>query len=272
MPKYDFNRPLHALTRDLPATHGRRLRRNLLFTALTLTIIGCLSLISGAHAAGGAYVVDDGSINAPGECTLDLWNKNLRHAGSSHDRVLSTACTTRDLPALQLGATWQHAHDQENGVYNLLAPQLKAQLLSRADLGLQLALAANATFAVDRGQIFDSTEWNLPLTYSPTKALRLNLNAGWMRANEQAQPNQRWTWGSGVEYDLGKPLTLIAERFGEGQSFGLRLNAQAAELHPQTRNADGSFQVAPIVFADTPGANDWYDVPKRTGQLHFTEP
>lgn len=39
-----------------------------------------------------------------------------------------------------------------------------------------------------------------------------------------------------------------------------------------TRNADGSFQVAPIVFADTPGANDWYDVPKRTGQLHFTEP
>jgi methyl-accepting chemotaxis protein len=39
-----------------------------------------------------------------------------------------------------------------------------------------------------------------------------------------------------------------------------------------TRNADGSFQVEPIVFADTPGANDWYDVPKRTGQLHFTEP
>ena len=215
MPNYDFRRHLHALTDDLPAAHSRRLRRNLVFTAVTLTVIGCLSLISGAHAAGGAYVVDDAGINEPGECTLDLWNQNLRHAGASHDRVLSPACTFRDLPALQLGATWQHAHDQENGVYNLLAPQFKAQLLSRADLGLDLAMAANATFAVDRGQIFDSAELNLPLTYSLTKALRLNLNAGWIHANDQAQPNERWTWGSGVEYDLAKPLTLIAERYGQ---------------------------------------------------------
>lgn len=59
MPKFDFNRHLHALTRDLPATHGRRLRRNLLFTGLTLTIIGCLTLIARAHAAVDAYVVDD---------------------------------------------------------------------------------------------------------------------------------------------------------------------------------------------------------------------
>lgn len=39
-----------------------------------------------------------------------------------------------------------------------------------------------------------------------------------------------------------------------------------------TRKADGGFLVEPIVFADTPGANDWYDIPKRTGRLHFTEP
>ena len=215
MPKYDFRRHLHALTDDLPAARSRRLRRNLAFTAVTLTIIGCLSLISGAHAAGGAYVVDDASINEPGECTLDLWNQNLRHAGASHERVLSPACTFRDLPGIQLGATWQHAHDQDDGVHNLLGPQLKAQLLSRADLGLQLALAANASFALDRAHAFDGAEWNVPLTFSPTPALRLNLNAGWRHAYDAGQRNQRWTWGSGVEYDLAKPLTLIAERYGQ---------------------------------------------------------
>jgi methyl-accepting chemotaxis protein len=39
-----------------------------------------------------------------------------------------------------------------------------------------------------------------------------------------------------------------------------------------TRNADGTMHVEPIVWPTTPGANDWYDVPKRTRKLFFTEP
>jgi methyl-accepting chemotaxis protein len=39
-----------------------------------------------------------------------------------------------------------------------------------------------------------------------------------------------------------------------------------------TRNADGSMHVEPIVFPATPGANDWYDIPKRTRKVYFTEP
>jgi methyl-accepting chemotaxis protein len=39
-----------------------------------------------------------------------------------------------------------------------------------------------------------------------------------------------------------------------------------------TRKPGGGFNVEPIVFDPAPGANDWYDVPKKTGKVFFTEP
>jgi methyl-accepting chemotaxis protein len=39
-----------------------------------------------------------------------------------------------------------------------------------------------------------------------------------------------------------------------------------------TRAAGGGVNVEPIVFDPKPGANDWYDIPKRTGKVFFTEP
>jgi len=39
-----------------------------------------------------------------------------------------------------------------------------------------------------------------------------------------------------------------------------------------TKAAGGGTNVEPIVFDPKPGANDWYDIPKRTGKVFFTEP
>lgn len=40
-----------------------------------------------------------------------------------------------------------------------------------------------------------------------------------------------------------------------------------------TKSAGGSFHVDPIVFdPKTPGADDWYDIPKKSGKVYFTEP
>ena len=39
-----------------------------------------------------------------------------------------------------------------------------------------------------------------------------------------------------------------------------------------TRNSAGQMHVEPIVFDPKPGANDWYDIPKKTGKVFFTEP
>jgi len=41
---------------------------------------------------------------------------------------------------------------------------------------------------------------------------------------------------------------------------------------PYYTRGGGGVHVEPIVFSDAPGANDWYDVPKRTRRLFFTEP
>jgi len=39
-----------------------------------------------------------------------------------------------------------------------------------------------------------------------------------------------------------------------------------------TRNGAGELHVEPIVFDPKPGANDWYDIPKKNGKVFFTEP
>ncbi len=38
------------------------------------------------------------------------------------------------------------------------------------------------------------------------------------------------------------------------------------------RGADGNLKIEPIQFLATAGGNDWYDVPKAKGGIHFTEP
>ena len=39
-----------------------------------------------------------------------------------------------------------------------------------------------------------------------------------------------------------------------------------------TRKPGGGLNVEAIVFDPAPGANDWYDIPKKTGKVFFTEP
>jgi methyl-accepting chemotaxis protein len=39
-----------------------------------------------------------------------------------------------------------------------------------------------------------------------------------------------------------------------------------------TRATGGGTHVEPIVFDSAPGANDWYDIPKKSGKVFFTEP
>ncbi len=50
----------------LPPAKQRVLRRNLMFISVTLGLILLIALVSKAHAASGAYGIDDGAINAPG--------------------------------------------------------------------------------------------------------------------------------------------------------------------------------------------------------------
>lgn len=198
----------------LPPAKRRALQRNLIFIGVSLGAVLLIALFSKAHAAGGAYVVDDGAINAPGECNVDAWYSADRHAGSTHNATLSPACTFSAMPWMQWGATLSRAADAGTGETQV-SPQVKAQLLSREDLGLELAIAAGAHIALDRQHAFDGADFNLPLTWQAMDALRLNLNAGWNHAYNDGAQQHRLTWGTGFEYQLAEGLTLIAERYGQ---------------------------------------------------------
>ncbi|MCF5369137.1 hypothetical protein GIW04_19615, partial [Pseudomonas sp. PA-4-8C] len=124
----------------LPPAKRRALQRNLIFIGMTLGLVFVVALISKAQAAGGAYVVDDGAINAPGECNVDAWYSAQRHAGSTHNSNVSPACTFSAMPAVQWGAALSRATDAGKGETQI-SPQAKVQVLSRQDLGLELAVA-----------------------------------------------------------------------------------------------------------------------------------
>jgi len=207
-------REFMSFVRNLPPVQGRRVRRNLWFVSITLSLIALLTVMSKAKAAGGAYVVDDAAINAPGECNIDTWYQSGRHNHSSSNASLSQDCTLKGLPNLQLGAAIAHSRDDADSETQL-SPQFKTSLFAREDLGLEWALAGTAHFAFNRAHVFDGSELNLPFTYQPIRALRLNLNTGWAQAYDDGAQHHRWTWGTGVEYDLARSLTLIAERYGQ---------------------------------------------------------
>ncbi|KAB0515632.1 hypothetical protein [Pseudomonas extremorientalis] len=198
----------------LPPAKRRALQRNLIFIGLTLGILLTIALLSKANAAGGSYVVDDGAINAPGECNVDAWYTANRHDGTTHTETLSPACTFAALPSVQWGAALSRATSTDKGETQV-NPQLKAQVWSREDLGLELALSAGAHFALGRQHGFDGADFNIPLTWQPLAPLRLNLNAGWSHAYNDGDQQHRLTWGTGFEYQVAPLLTLIAERYGQ---------------------------------------------------------
>lgn len=200
----------NATFQHLPPSRQRALRRNLIFVGTTLGSLLVLSLFAKAFAAGGAYKVDDGAINAPGECNVDGWFTRQRHDSSTHNATLSAACTSGAVPWLQWGAAVDDSNTQTQ-----VSPQLKAQLWSRQELGIEVALSAAAHFAVDRRHSFDGADLSLPLTWQPLDALRLNVNAGWAHAYDDGEQNHRLTWGTGFEYSLADSLTLIGERYGQ---------------------------------------------------------
>ncbi|KMT52846.1 hypothetical protein [Pseudomonas fildesensis] len=198
----------------LPHAKRRALQRNLVFIGLTLVSLLLIAVFSTAHAAGGSYGVDDGAINAPGACNVDAWYAANRHDGSTHNETLSPACTFSAMPWVQWGAALSRATNTGEGETQI-SPQLKAQLLSRQDLGLEMAISAGAHFALDRQHAFDGADFSVPLTWQPWEPLRLNLNAGWTHAYNDGEQKHRLTWGTGFEYRVAQSLTLIAERYGQ---------------------------------------------------------
>ncbi|GGX96119.1 HAMP domain-containing protein [Massilia dura] len=75
---------------------------------------------------------------------------------------------------------------------------------------------------------------------------------------------------------MGSSVTMEANALdGRDAEFAgrkPRFDATGRYMPYYTRQADGGIHVEPITFSNAPGANDWYDVPRKTGKRMLTEP
>ncbi|AVR97010.1 methyl-accepting chemotaxis protein [Pseudoduganella armeniaca] len=74
--------------------------------------------------------------------------------------------------------------------------------------------------------------------------------------------------GTSIAWEPGALDGKDADYAGKGPTW----DASGRHMPYFTRNPAGGIAVTPIEFTTTPGANDWYDIPKRTGKLVFTDP
>lgn len=185
-------------------------------TSLPLLLGALLSLaleLAGppAEAAGGAQIVDDSEVEAPGTCHMETWV--VRFVPGDGYLNLGPACTLASLPRLEVGAVYQHFWD-ETGSALLLGPQAKLNLRP-ASTGLGLAIGFNAGVNLRTGDLGLAQVLAL-VTIPIDDKVKINLNAGWnYLAGEQ--PNAAF-YGAQVEAKIGWDLSLMLEFFGRTQA------------------------------------------------------
>jgi hypothetical protein len=173
------------------------------------TIGAAALLLSGeAHAAGGAFVVDDAAIDDPGNCKVE---SSLSFTSHRDFLALSTpACVVPFIRPVEIGVI--AARTRVDDVWGTsLVPKAKMNILPVEVGKFGLAIAGGARFDVLTGQHTESFI-NVPVTYTFSEALKVNVNGGWAHDRETAL--HFLFYGAGVEWVPFKPVTLIAEVFG----------------------------------------------------------
>jgi hypothetical protein len=174
----------------------------------SLLVVGLAFASAGrVEAAGGAYVVEDVDVGAPGSCKVESWvsfASNTDFVG-----VSNPACVANIGRPVELGVAV--ARVREEGEWSTAATlKAKTTLIPVEPHKIGLGLMGELTYDVRTGQ---NTEINLfaPVTFQITEQFRINLNAGWLWDRDGQRHNV--TWGAGFEWNFVKPVTLIAEIF-----------------------------------------------------------
>lgn len=162
-----------------------------------------------AHAAGGAFAVDDVEIGKPGDCKVESWAA----AASNHDvtAVTSPACVaTLGIP-IELGGQLQRS--RADGVWGTSGTlKAKANLIPVANHPFGLGISGGSSWDLVTGANTGGF-FNVPVTFQLRDDFRINVNSGWLYDN--AAKIHYATWGGGFEWNFVKPLTLIGEIYGQ---------------------------------------------------------
>lgn len=158
-----------------------------------------------AVAAGGARVVDDAAVEAPGICNIESWLTGS--TGGNRLVQFAPACTLRAMPMLEIGGaitrSWAPGADD-----TLLAAAAKVNLRDETRRGWGAAISGGIGWSVDGGRV-DSANINLPLTI-PVGRLRINLNASWLWS--RAEGHAAFI-GAQADWPIRPDLDLMVEAF-----------------------------------------------------------
>jgi methyl-accepting chemotaxis protein len=116
---------------------------------------------------------------------------------------------------------------------------------------------------------------NLSAVVNLGGAMRATLTAKLPLARDQINEMVKATLG-GSEDLIGAAVTWEPDALdGKDAEFAGKAplyDATGRFMPYWTRTSGGGVKAEPIVFDSAPGANDWYDIPKRSGKVFFTEP
>ncbi|GGY37062.1 methyl-accepting chemotaxis protein [Pseudoduganella albidiflava] len=156
--------------------------------------------------------------------------------------------------AITATVTGIRGHDAAQDAAMLLARTTAAEAADALQGRLGGNLAAVATLAGGLGNtLAASTALNRDQVDNLTKAVLLGTE-DLVGASATMEPN------------------ALDGRDAEFAGQAPRFDASGRHMPYFSRKADGGVNVEPIVFVTTPGGNDWYDVPKKTGKRYFSEP
>jgi len=129
-----------------------------------------------AHAAGGAFLVDDAAVDEPGACKVE----SSLSFGSNRDFIgLSTpACVIPFFKPVELGVNIVRTR-QDGEWGTALIPKAKMNILPVETGKLGLAIATGSAFNVLTGE-YTGSFVNVPVTYTFSETFKANFNGGWI--------------------------------------------------------------------------------------------
>lgn len=157
-----------------------------------------------AHAAGGAYVVDDAAIGSPGECQVESWTS----FADNGDFIGTTqpACVLK-FGSMPVEITTVFAGVRDDAWAAVTGLQAKTILVPVGPGTIGVALSVGTLFDVTRSE--SAAYVNVPVSIKLHDRLTVHLNGGALWAEDT-----HFTWGAAFEWEIKQPWTFMAEIFG----------------------------------------------------------
>ncbi len=162
-----------------------------------------------AHAAGGAFAVDDAEVDEPGKCAVEAWTSFATNRDWA--ATVAPSCVVNLGVPVEFTAQAQRTRsDDAWGTGGGLSA--KVNLIPVEGRPFGLALSAGNNWDLTSGGHSDSFV-NVPVTIQLHESFRINVNGGWQY--DATTRINYLTWGAGFVWNLAKPLALIGEFYGQ---------------------------------------------------------